>query len=166
MKKLLTLALALAMIFSCLFVFASCDEPKPELDLEDAVDNLENEDYEVTYDDDVDDVGIDERLSASNDDDEHIMIIVFQDSKLAKMYYEELKASVEYEKESLERELEMYEHMLKKYEDDLSNSEIDEMEDDIKALKKDIKTYNHYVIGRSGKTVWVGTEDAIEDSQS
>lgn len=163
MKKFLALILASVMILSCMIVFSSCT-PRPKMNLEDAADNLEDEDYYVSYSDDVDEPGYKERLSASNGDD-YLIVIVFSDSKLAKLYYEEAKASMNYEKEELEREIERLEHMLKKYDDDFSSYEIDSMEDELKDLKKELKEYKEYVIGKSGKTVWAGTKDAIKDSK-
>ncbi len=163
MKKFLALILASVMILSCMIVFSSCT-PRPKMDLEDAEDNLEDEDYYVLYSDDIDEPGYKERLSASNGDD-YLIVIVFEDAKLAKLYYEEAKASMNYEKEELEREIARYEHMLKKYDDDLTSAEVDDMEDELKDLKKELKEYKEYVIGKSGKTVWAGTKDAIKDSK-
>ena len=66
----------------------------------------------------------------------------------------------------MELYIESLEHQLKKYEDDLDSDEINEIEDEIKELNKALeKVEDEYVIGRSGKTVWAGTKDAIEDSK-
>ena len=180
MKKFWALILASVMILSCMVVFSSCT-PRPKMNLEDAADNLEDEDYDVYYCEDADDmsyedylkfatcfrtdsIGCKEAIYASNGDD-YLIVIVFSDSKLAKLYYEEAKASMNNEKENLEREIERLEHMLKKYDDDFSSYEIDSMEDELKELKKELKEYKEYVIGKSGKTVWAGTKDAIKDSK-
>ena len=163
MKKFLSLLLAGIMIFSCLTVFASCAS-KPEMDLDDAEENLEDEDYYVSYDEDCDDPGYKERLSAYKNGDS-LTIIVFSDSKLAEITYKYLKNSLANFKKDLEREIKTMEHILKKYDDDMSSSEIDDMKDKIKDYKKELEEYDELVIGKSGKTVWYGTKDAIKDSK-
>ena len=164
MKKFLSLLLAGIMIFSCMLAFSSC-VARPEKDLDDARDNLEDEDYIVSYSDDSDQPGYEEYLYARNDKDDTLTVIIFSDTKLAGMYYDEMKAQIQYEKETIKREIKALEHMLKKYDDDMDSDEVDEMEDEIKDLKKELKEYDEIVIGKSGKTVWMGTKDAIKDSK-
>ena len=64
MKKLLTMMLALAMLLGCVASFASCGllNPKPKLDLEKAADALEDEDYNVSYEEDFDDWTVEDVL--------------------------------------------------------------------------------------------------------
>ena len=80
MKKILTVLLAVAMLLGCVAIFASCGNQgsKPNLDLEEAADALEDEDYEVNYTDDEDElpVGAVEMLRASDDDD-YIYIVKY-----------------------------------------------------------------------------------------
>jgi len=152
------------MIAGFMLVLSSCAvTPKPELDFDDAEDNLEDEDYDVDYYDDFDEIYV-ESLYAENDDD-YLVITEYMDSKLANMYYKNLKAELKYEKESLQHDIDTIEHLLKKYDDDYTSSEIDEMEDELKELKKELKDLEKIVIGKSGKFVWHGTKNAIKDSK-
>ena len=167
MKRKLAVLLALAMLIGCVALFASCGA-KPELDLEKAKDALEDEDYEVYYEDDMsDDVPyIEEYLRAYDDDDNSITIIRFADAKTAKLYYQELKLQRDYEIDSLKLEIKALKNQLKKYEDDFNSDEIDEIEDEIKDLEKELEEMKEEtVIGRSGKVVWTGTKDAIKASK-
>jgi len=165
MKKLLTITLALAMLLGCIAMFASCGA-KPKLDLEDAADALEDEDYTVTYEDEMDSFpNIEEYLTAYNDDDS-ITMIKFADTQSAKLYYEKLKMEYKYEMDEIELEIKSAKHTIKKYEDDLKNDEIDEIEDEIKDLEKELKEMKKdRVFGRSGKIVWFGTESAVKDTK-
>ena len=164
MKRFLLIFLACLMALSCMIAFSSC-ATKPEKDLEDAAENLEDEDYIVSYEDDVDDVGYEEKLYARNDKDDTLTVIVFSDTKLAGMYYDEMKAQLKYQEETIKRQIKALEHTLKKYDDDMDSDEVDEMEDEVKDLKKQLKKFDEMVIGKSGKTVWMGTKDAIKDSK-
>ena len=165
MKKLLALLLVIVSIFS----LASCSllAAKPELDLEDAKDNLEDAKYTVYLEDDVDEPGIKEYLRAYDEDGEnYIYIVVFEDTKLANLMYKQQQLELKSEKENLKIEIQAQEHRLDKYDDDLDSDEIDEIEDDIKDMEKELEELKkEYVIGKSGKTVWYGTKDAIEDSK-
>ena len=166
MKKLLALLLSVAIIVMCVLAFASCSA-KPELNLDDAKDNLEDEDYSVFYEDDEDnlEVNIKERLSASNEDDS-LTIIVYADLKSAKLAEKSFNLSSEAQLKNLKLQLETLEHELNAYEDELDSDEIDEYEDEIKEIKKEIEDFGtDRIFGRSGKTVWYGTENAIKDSK-
>lgn len=161
MKKILAALLAFAMLIGCVLTFASCGA-KPRLDLEKAEEALEDEDYNVSYDDDVDSMGEKERLYAYNDED-YIEIRVFDSAKTAKLAYEALKLELDYEIEGIELQIKTYKHMLSKYEDDIDEDDfeekLEELEESLKELKKE------YCVGRSGKTVWRGTANAIKDSK-
>ncbi len=184
MKKTVLKLIALVMMAAMVFSLTSClFTPKPKLDLKEAKKNLENEDYTVVHDDDSDELGIEETLSAysgDKDDSDSLYIIVFEKTKLAKLRYDSIKLMIdtqveEYkaEIEALEIELKALEYTLKKYEDDMKSDEIDaleeeikETEDNIKDLEKELKDFKEEtVVGRSGKTVWFGTKDAIKDSK-
>ena len=169
MKKILTALLALAMLLGCVAVFASCGNQgtKPNLDLEEAAEALEDEDYNVTYSDDEDDlsVGVVEQLYASNGDD-YLRVVKYASAATAKIAYEELKLQMETEIEYMELEIKRIEHILKKYDDDLDSDEVDDYEDDLKDLEKELKkTKKDYCYGISGKYVWAGTSDAAKDSE-
>ena len=161
MKKLLTGLLALLMLVSSVFVLSSCAK-KPELDLEDAKEALEDAEYIVYYEDDTESTGVEEMLSARKDEYD-ITIIKFEKASTAKLAYQELKLEREYEIESLKLEIKSTKHMLSKYEKDLSSSEIDNYEDEIKEMEKKLEELQkETVIGRSGKYVWTGDLKALE----
>ena len=142
---------------------------KPNFDLEDAADNLEDEDYYVSYSDDEDElsVGTVEKLTAY-DDDNFLYVTVYATKKLADMAYEELKLELEREEEDLKREINHYKYLIKKFEDELDDRDkldyyeevLEELEDELEELKD-----SEYVFGQSGKKVWYGTKDAIKDSK-
>ena len=169
MKKWLSAILCIVTVLMCVLVFASC-AAKPELDLETAAENLEDEDYNVQYSDDEDelDVNVAERLTASKsngddyDDYEYIQITVYKDVKSAKAMYEMLKLQQEVSKKSMKNEIEQLKNKLATYEDDLENEDIDDIEDEIEELEESLERLEEIVYGRSGKTVWYGTKDAID----
>ena len=164
MKKFLAGLLALLMLVSSVFVLSSCAK-KPQLNLEKAKDALEDNDYRVSYSDDVEDPAYEERLYASKDD-HYIVIVKFEKSSTAKLYYQQSKMELDQQIEALEMEIKLAKHLLKTYEDDMKSDEIKELEDEIKDLEKELEEYQEeYVIGRSGKYVWYGDAKAIEDSK-
>lgn len=142
---------------------------KPNFDLEEAADNLEDEDYVANFEDDEDelDVGIVEELTAYSDGD-FLYVKVFATKKLADIYYEDLQLGVEREKEDLKRKIEYYKYMIKKFEDELDDrDELDSYEEKLEDLEDELEDLkdSDVVIGQSGKKVWYGTKDAIEDSK-
>lgn len=180
MKKTLRSIIALMILLCTVFAISSCVAQPPK-DLEKAADNLEDADYNVSYSDDEDElsVGIVERLYAS-DEDNFLMVIVFDNAKTAKLYYNNTKLSLNQQIEEIKSEIEYnksqikyYEHILKQYDDDLSNSEadryeeyIDEYEEEIEDMMEELEELKkEYVLGISGKTVWYGTKQAIKDAK-
>ena len=166
MKKLLALILAAIMLMSCILL-TSCSG-RPELDLDEAEDNLEDEDYYVSYNDDPSDPMYKETFSASNDDDDFLYIYKFDSAAIAKLYLKGLKLNEKQEKEQLELEIKMLQKLIKLYDDEYDSDELDELEDELKDLKKelkDLKNKKNVTYGRSGKTVWYGTKSAIKDSK-
>ena len=152
----------------CAYFVVDYFSSKPNIDdLEAAKANLEDADYSATYTDDEDYLGVGEveRLTASDDDDNILYVVVYASNKLANLTYEELKANLEAEKESTKREIERIKHILKKFDDELKSAEIDKYEDELKDLEEELEEYKNFVIGKSGKTVWYGTKDAIKDSK-
>lgn len=170
MKKTLFRIFALVITICTLFSLASCFAPKPELDLETAKENLEDADYSVTYTDDEDKLSVNvvERLTASekDDSDNYLSVTVYADAKSAKIAYQEMKDYLDYSMAQQKLAIKEIENLLKNYEDDLESDEIDEYEDELKELKKELEEMkDEYVIGKSGKTVWYGTKEAIEKSK-
>lgn len=167
MKKLLAVLLVLTMLVGTL-ALTSCGA-KPELDLDDAKDALEDAEYTVMVEDDKDTLkemipGLVEMLSARDKDgDNTIYIYVFDNAKTAKLFYQQMTVSRDQEIEEKELMIKFYEHILDTYENDLSSDEISEYEDELKELKKDLEeSKDEFCYGRSGKTVWYGTEKAVE----
>ena len=150
--------------FSSVAILSSCG-PKPELDLENAAENLEDEKYSVDYDDDCDEAGIEEYLRATNGKDDYLYVTVYADAKLAKLAYKELQMEMKQEKEYYKLQLEYYEYMLDEYGKELESEEEDYYKEEIKEYEKYLEEFDEYVIGRSGNTVWSGTKTAIEDSK-
>ena len=164
MKKFLTLMLAVLMLVGSVVVLSSCGA-KPKLNLEKAEEALKDNDYMVSYSDDVDEAGMEEALYAYKDDNS-LVIIKYAKSSTAKLYYQQMKMELDNEIAALELDIKMAKHMLDKYEKDLDSDEIDELEDEIKELEKELEEYEEdYVVGRSGKYVWYGTAKAVKDSK-
>ncbi len=163
LKKLFVLALALMMVIG----LVAC-APAPEMDLEDAAENLEDEDYLVSYIDDEDDLspGRVESLSAENDDGDELNVIRFEKSSTAKAFYNYRKVLKSNEKASLKEEIKNLKHLLKNYEDDMKNDEIDDLEDELKDLEKELDKFEEEnILGIKGKVVWYGNKSAVEDSK-
>lgn len=162
------MTLALIMLMGCVLTFASCSfGPKPELDIDDAEEALEDENYSVSVNDDPSDPMYEATLSASNEDD-YLRIVWFENASVAKLYYKSLKLEREQEIESLKLEIKTLKKVIKLYEDDYKSDELDELEDELKDLEKELdelKSNKEYAYGRSGKVVWYGTKDAVEDSK-
>ena len=144
---------------------------KPDLsDLEAVAERLEDADYYAVYSDDEDmlGVGVVERLYAyENDDDSNniLVVMVYESASLAKLAYDEAKLNADMEKKEIQLEIKSIKTILKEYSDELKSDEIDEYEDELKELEEELEEYKDYVIGKSGKTVWYGTKQAIEDSK-
>ena len=167
MKRILSLALAFVMIFACIFSLSSCFGDKPELDIGKAEDALEDEDYSVTVVDDEDMLspGMVERLYAYNDDDT-LVIVEFENSKTATLFYKSKKLDIEQEIEALKLEIKYLEHILDEYSRDIDRDDEDDYKDELKDLKKELsELQDEYVVGKSGKIVYYGTKDAVEDSK-
>ena len=192
MKKIIVTLLAAAMLLSCTLAFSACSlfNPQPETDLEEAMENLEDADYEVDYEEEVDEVGISEQLSAFNEDGDRITIIVFEDKKLAELEYDKYKLTEKmedemekaaekdakkhgedynqslvvekYEEKSDKLAYEYAKHMLDKYDDELSDEEIENYED---IVDRYANGEPEIIFGKSGKVFWYGTKQAIEDSK-
>jgi len=169
MRKIKVLLLAVALLLVCTMALSACSlfAPKPNKDLEEAAENLEDEKYTVTYTDDEDDldVNVEERLYATDGKDNYLSVTIYKDSKSASLAYKEMKLQYDAELESVELQIKNCENMIKKYDDDLDSDEIDEYEDEIKELEKELKEAKDFVFGKSGKMVYAGTKDAIKDSK-
>ena len=162
MKKFLALLLVLVMTFA----LASCSLfSKPELDLDDAQDNLEDEDYSVRYEDDEDNLGagVEEYLSAYDDKDNYLRITVYASAKLAKLDYKARKLQIDTQIKETKLEIQQIEYLLENYKKDLDDPS--DYKDQLKDLEKELEQLEEMVVGKSGKTVWYGTKDAINASK-
>ena len=169
MKKLVKVLAVLLVICSVACMFAcSFNKVKPELDLSVARDNLEDRKYDVEYDRNPEDGcgAVVVQLEAYGEDDEYICIFEFESNKVAKAVYKTLSTSINAEIASYEAMIELIELVLKEYSDEMTSDEIDEGEDLIKEYKKGMKEIkDNYVVGISGKYVWYGTPNAVEDTK-
>lgn len=169
MTKTIKNLFVIILLLSLGFILTSCggQGPKANLDLEKAAENLEDEDYFVTFEDDEDELGagVVQMLNARNDDD-FLYVTEYEDSKSAQIAFDIRKQNYNAQVEQLKLEIQVYEHQLKKYEDDLDSDDIDDLEDEIKEITKKLEELEEdYCFGISGKFVWYGTIDAIEDSK-
>ena len=169
MKKFLATMLAILMLATCALTAVSC--AKPEMDFAKIEEKFkDDEKIMVSYTKDADKLDPNEeetltlyKMPENEDDDaEYLYMIRYKDTKSAKLAYEEIKASIEYQKEAIKREIKTIENLLDQYEDKLSSDEIDEYNDEIKDLKEDLEEMDGYSIGRSGKVVWYGNESMVE----
>ena len=147
-------------------VFTSC-APSPELDLRDAQDNLEDNDYFVTINDNEAYLELNqEQMLYAYHGDDSITIIEYKDAKSARLAYEAIKLEYDNGIKEIKLEIKCLEHLLAKYEKELNSDEIDDLEDEIKELNKDLEdAKEERVFGRFGKFVWMGTADAVKDSK-
>ena len=155
MKKWLSAILCIVTVLMCVLVFASC-AAKPELDLEDAAENLEDEDYRVEYSDNEDGylpVYMEEMLYASKgeDADDIIVMAVCKDEKSAKLLLKQVKEQNEELIKYYEARIKMLENKLDLYEDDLDKDEIKDIEERIEDYEETIEKYKEYVYGRSAQ---------------
>ena len=162
MKRILATILLVVLTFSSVILLSSCGA-RPKLDLEKAKENLEDKRYTVEYDDDCD-PGIEECLYANKDDD-NLIVITYSDGKLAKLAYKTMKMEVEHGKKSAELQLKSCEYILDKYGKKLTSEQEDEYKEEIESHEDKIEGYEDLIIGRSGKTVWCGTKNAIKASK-
>ena len=185
MKKFISLLLATMMILGCMLTLSSCfllkNDPEPELDLEDAQENLEDKDYIVIYQDNEDELpdGVVEQLVAENVESGYtITITVYKDKDLAELAYKAQKlkdeknekmlkaddadaVAVRYEPKLDKLEYQKAKHMLENYKRDLDDDEIEK-------YKKIVDEYENgssdKVYGHSGNVYWYGSKAAVEDS--
>ena len=178
MKNIITKLLVMVIVAIMVLSLASC-ATKPEIDFDDACDELEDNGYTVEITKDGLDVNQKKVLYAYDDEDNFLMMIEFKDTKSAKLYYESIKIEYEWRIDKIKAEIdeaelmvETYEYILEEYKNKLDSDEIDEYEEKIDDLRDEIKDLNEELeeaedegaFGRSDNVVWIGTTDAIKDS--
>ena len=167
MKKILSSILVFIMLVGCVFTLASCS--RPELDLATAKVNLEAKGFTVILQTKNLSDGVEQKLTAYDglysDEGQYLNIIVFDNTKTAKIALEQFEIQKKQGKEDLEYQIELTEHLLKTYRDELSTSEIAEYEDNIKEYEDALAAFDdEFILGRKGKTIWYGTKLAIDAS--
>ena len=174
MKKTLKILFTLLLAFVCLIACVSCQK-KPELDIDDAEENLKEAGYYISKStwsdfsemvDNCTSVGAEEYLQAFDNDDNAIFIIKYDSAKTAKYAYEIFKLQKDQRAEEVSLEIEAGEYVLKKYSDKLSTSEIERIRENMRDIQEDFdEEIGKLEIGISGKTVWIGHAIAIKASR-
>ncbi len=172
MKRIISVVLALMMLVGGVLALTSCDKKvAPNLDLEAAKTKLEAAEYDmVKLVDKKEELepGVAKTFRAYKDggdetDDQSIYITEYKDKKLAKMYYEQLKASFEQEVANIEAQIKIMEKTLELYEAEMDSDAINELKDEIKELNEELTDYEeNFTIGIDGCFVWYGTVKAAE----
>ena len=167
MKNLTKVLAVMLVVFCFAFIFACNKAEKPLLDLSEARDNLEDRNYDVDFERNID-AGYGAMVSVLEaghyDNDDYIEIYVFKNKKLAKACYEAVKAENEANIAYYKAQIKFYEEILNSCSDDMKSTEIDKIEDKIKEYKDEIKVIEKEILGISGEYVWIGTIGAIEDT--
>ncbi len=188
MKQTLLKLAVIALLLSTLFVFASC-AAKPELDLKKAEKALEDEDYEALYHfDNKDDdfirnfeqlgiYGVKEGLIAMEENTalydytdilktDFLIIVTFDTDKQAQTYYDFVKRTYDNIIDEFDAFTKLMDGILENCEDELDSRAEDTLEDTIKESDKLAEKAKDVTHGKSGKTVWIGTKGAIENTKN
>ena len=173
MKKTLSLCFACVLLLCSLTAFVSCGE-RPELDLATAAENLEAEGYTVSYytaeDHDLAE-GIVRYLMAYEDPTfidktDYFVMEEYDDTKMAKLAYLEQKRLFDTKLEEYEIKIETLERTLELYSDDLSDAVREDYRNQLKFYKKQLEHWeDEFAVGRSGKVIWYGAIDILEDTE-
>ena len=173
MKKLWkTLLSCLLMIVAVLSI--CCCSSKENLNIDKAKNSLEKANYDVEfisnpdpYDIDISFTNaIDKYLFAEGIHGEEICMILFDSEGMAKKYYKTLSLEIEYEISSIKADIKAYEYYLKHYKNKIKSDERNDIEDYINESRKELEDFKEeYAFGRSGKLVWFGNVDAINDAK-
>lgn len=169
--------LAVALMLASLLSLTSCIDlsflNKPELDLEAAEKNLEDDGYTVIYTGKSDvaseiienlDPGVEETLYAKKGEAVFYMT-VYENDAIAKAVYEQMKYSRESSEKRTKLEIKQIETMLKECED-LSSAEKNDYEDDLDDLEETLEEMKEVTIGRSGNVIWYGSKEVIADTKA
>ena len=165
MRKFLSLSLALLLLLGGVLMLGSCGEkdPIPELDFDEAVENLEEEGYYVWRDDEY---AEEEESFYAYLKDDYISVTEYKSEEIAKLAYKNLKQEKKEMISHLKDQIDILEDLYDELKDSLSGDDLDELKDEIRYCEKQLEKYTEdYVIGRDGKIVWYGTRRAIKDSQ-
>ena len=168
MKKIISSFIAFIMIISLVLSISSC-VAIPKLDLKHAERALKEENYYVSYIDDAEDLDageIENFTATSRDGKDHLYVVRYETTKLAKLNYEVIKLERQNSIDATKKEIKIIEYTLKKFDKDLSRTEYNELNDRLEDLYDALDTLQKDLsIGINGKYVWVGTKNAIKDSK-
>ena len=175
MRKFLAILIVLALLAGGAYHAYDYITSRPLFDdLDAAKENLENADYVVTYMTQEDmlgsylaDEGIVKYFVASendSEDDNILLIAVFESKELAKIYYKQMKNQLDAMIKDTKLEIQLLEYKLENS-DDLTDDEIEDLKEEIEDYKEDLKEYKNIVMGREGATFWYGTKDAAKASK-
>ncbi|MBR2967822.1 MAG: hypothetical protein IKC35_03480 [Clostridia bacterium] len=153
------LSILLVLVFG-VATFTAC-APRPKFDFEKAKENLEAAELIVTlheYEDDYEEV---RRLSAYKidvlgDDDMELTIYEYTKAQFANLNYKAAKMELDMTIEALKLEKEALKLRLK-HDESLDEEDKAELEEDLLDVEKEIEKYKNYVIGKSGKYVWIAS---------
>lgn len=162
MKKIVKIFSLVLVLIMGVAMFTACS-PRPKLDIDKAKENLEAAEY-VVYITDEDDYDVVRELYATKLDlfgiEEYITIMEFSKAKFAKLEYQKVKAELDMSIEFIEFEIKELELQLK-HDESLDDEDKTDLQEDIARLKEEKEVYESYVIGRSGKYMWVASSDDI-----
>ncbi len=182
MKKFLSLLLVTLTIFGCLLLSTGCfKSEKPNLNLIQAEKNLKDLDYDVTTINFEDytfnfalalfgnyylEYGFITGISAEHTKySDAIMIFEYETDEIAKTQYNFFIFTVIKNRISLyKKNINFYKSLIKNLKDELKNEEIVKMEDNIKTYTQELESLQKFEYGRSGKFFWIGTKNAIANT--
>lgn len=163
MKKTIKI-LACILLACCITLTVACGglTAKPELNLEKAMDNLEAKGYRVNLASSgnfIVDGMIVYWLDATNGEGNSITIYEFCSNDIAKSYYK----TETYMNATYKNHRDFYKALLADKALTLTDIEKKRVEEELAYCEEDLA--EHEIIGFSGKFVWIGTKDAIEDTK-
>ncbi len=175
MKNIWIRSIVLLLLIASALSLTACDlfAPKPETNIRSAAAALTDRGYTVNtsgalpvdgYEDDVK-RSLYATKSGSSDFEDEVWLVEFKDEDAAKDFYKEIKAFLNEEIEELEDELKELKQDFEDEEDYMSSSERKIAKELLKQQEEEVDKIKEIVIGRSGKTVWCGSKDAIEDTK-
>ncbi len=168
LRKVLVVLLAVATVtaFNSCFSKSPASGGKPELNLKQAQNNLEDNKYEVQQVngrdlDVVEAYALEKGILAVKGDD-YICLIEWKTKDAAEKAYDYM-LNCETELLKIKATIEWYEFLLEEYGDDMFSNERTILEDQIKAYKKENE---NRVYGCSGKYIWIASDESvIEDTK-
>ena len=168
MKKIICGFITLVITVTLILSLSSC-VGIPELDFRMAEISLDRTNYSVDYETDVDDLEagyLSAFYAEKYSTGDYLVMVEFETTKLAKLYYQSIKMENEAAINSKKQEIKIIEYKLNKFDKELTRDERNDLNDDLRELYNDLADLEDgYSYGINGKIVWYGTTRAIEDSK-